>query len=133
MADIFKQLEDVIEIQSGELLDSFEDWNDFQPFILCRWLSFYNSEYAKLLNSTTNRLYSGIDSKENWYKLLLTILPKSKYRFIRYVKKVKKQKRDDQNIISYLARNMELSEREVTQLIDQLPDDFDFDQFEHIK
>ena len=134
MSNIFSQLKDIIQDKSGTLLDTYDNWNDFQPWIVHRWLSFNGSDLTLWLNNTTNQLYSGVDSKDMWYKLLSSIVPKSEYKFIRYIKKVKKQPSEfNDAVISAIASNMDISRREVVEMIDMMGDRFDWSQFEHIK
>jgi hypothetical protein len=56
--------------------------------------------------------------KMHHYKLLLKLFPKSKQSpFIKYVKKVKEEKTKEDDKISLLASNMEMSEREIKLLL----------------
>ena len=115
---IFSQLKDVIETKSGTLLDDYDTFQDFTPYLICRWLSMYNSQYALLLNDTTNQLYAGIVTKDQWYALLISIIPKGKYRYIKYIKKAKKEKDKDANVIQNLAELLQTSEREVKMFLE---------------
>lgn len=118
MSTIFNQLKDVIETKSGNLLDDFDTFQDFQPYLICRWISMHNPQFAVLLNETTNQLYPGITTKEQWYQLLISIIPKDKYRYIRYIKKVKKEKNKDEDIINSLANILQTSSREVKMFLE---------------
>ena len=118
MSTIFNQLKDVIETKSGNLLDDFDTFQDFQPYLICRWISMHNPQFAVLLNETTNQLYPGITTKEQWYQLLISIIPKDKYRYIRYIKKVKKEKDKDEDIINSLANILQTSSREVKMFLE---------------
>jgi hypothetical protein len=115
---IFSQLKDVIETKSGRLLDDFDTFQDFQPYLICRWISMHNPQFAILLNDTTNHLYKGLVSKEQWYQLLISIIPKDKYRYIKYIKKSKKEKNQDESIIQQLAVTLQTSQREVCQFLE---------------
>lgn len=114
---IFNQLKDVLEKKSGTLLDDTDMYSDFSPYLICRWLSMYDPNIAELLNNTTNQCYAGLNNKDQWYKLLLTIVPKSRYRYIKYIKKSKQEKNIDDDIISKLSDNLEISKREVEEIL----------------
>jgi len=124
--NIFDTLKDIVETKQGNALDSFDDIQEFQPYIVCRWLSMYGADYTELLNCTVNEVYPGIESKEMWYKLLMTIVPQSKYKFARYIKKPKKERKftdKEKSVIDLLSRNLEISKREIIQMIEQHPID----------
>jgi len=114
---IFSQLKDIIQTKSGKLLDDMQTYNDFQPYIVSRWLSMHSNVYTYVLNETTNRLYPAIQNKDMWYKLLTSIVPKDKYRYIKYIKKEKKEKHADEDTIAFLATNLRLSKREIKEYI----------------
>ena len=77
-----------------------------------------SSAHVIALNDTTNQLYSALETKEQWYKLLMSILPKDKYRYATYIKKTKVEKdKDEKVIVDTLAANLEMSRREVTELL----------------
>ena len=119
---IFDTLKDLIEVKSGEALNDFDSYQEFQPYVTCRWLSMYGEEYSQIINHTVNELYPGIESKEMWYKLLTTIIPASKYRFVKYIKKPKKEKKQlesEKLVVDVLSRNLEMSRREIIQMLEQ--------------
>lgn len=124
--NIFDLLKDIIEVKSGEALDNFDTLQEFQPYIVCRWLSMYSSDHAEMINCTVNEVYPGIETKEMWYQLLTTIVPQNKYRYANYIKKSKKEKKftdKEVSIINLLSRNLEMSRREVAQMLEQHPID----------
>ncbi len=117
---LFSILKDIIYRKQGNLL-SIETENEFQPWLIQRWLSMYSKDFVKILNNTTNKLYSVIDFKSDWYKLFLIVLPKTYFKKINYIKKNKKDKveNSDDQIISFLSQNYELSKREIRDYIRQ--------------
>lgn len=124
--NIFDVLKDIIETKNGDMLDNFDNLQEFQPYIVCRWLSMYGEDYAQLLDSTVNEVYPGIESKEMWYKLLMAVVPQGKYRFTQYIKKPKQQKKftdKEKSIINILSNNLELSKREIIEMLEQHPID----------
>jgi hypothetical protein len=110
--NIFSQLKDVIQTKSGKLLEDFDTYQDFQPYLLCRWISMHNPHFAVLLNDTLNMCYPGITTKDQWYQLLVSIIPKDRYKYIKYIKKNKKEKNQNDNIIESLSSILQISKRE---------------------
>lgn len=124
--NIFDTLKDIIETKTGTALDDFDSLQEFQPYIVCRWLSMYGEDYASMLDCTVNELYPGIESKEMWYKLLMTLIPQSKYRFTQYIKKPKPEHKftdKEKSIITLLSNNLEISKREIMDMLEQCPID----------
>lgn len=119
MLNIFDILNDIIVTKKGNLLDNVEDEDQFIPYIVCRWLSMYSSEYAQIINETTNKHYNIFDTKKEWYEYLIRVLPKGSPGRIFYIKK---EKRKDINnfdeIVKFLAKRFEISRREVEQYLD---------------
>lgn len=61
-----------------------------------------------------NRYHSLFEDKRLMYKLYLSIVPRVSQRFIRYIKKPKKDPVDEQeDDIPTIARGLELSKREI--------------------
>jgi len=126
---LFDFIRDIVFCKKGDLLDNFENENEFQPYMLQRWLSMYSPDFAKIINLTTNRLYSIYQTKSHWYKDFLIILPKTYNKKIKYIKKNKeKQDPEIKNVISFLAKTNQISEREIEMYISE----FNID-IEHLK
>ena len=107
---IFDYIKDITTYKKGNLpLDGYI------PFLINRWLSFVTPQICGAINESVNSL--GNIDKELHYKLLLRLYPKSKVPFIKYIKKVKEEKSEEDNKISLLASNMELSQREIEQYL----------------
>ena len=81
-----------------------------------RWVSMYSPNIAEIINHTTNRLFPIFETKKDNYKFLLAVLPKCNFRRIRYIKKVKRDKEDDA-AVQMIAKNLELSKREINYYI----------------
>jgi hypothetical protein len=79
-------------------------------------LAFISPQICGAINESTNTL--GNIDKEQHYKLLLRLYPKSKVPFIKYIKKVKEEKTEEDDKLTLLASNMEMSEREVKVLLE---------------
>lgn len=116
MANIFTFLQDIIVKKSGDLLNDIDNEAQLSPYMLQRWISFYDVGLNKMLNHTINRLYPAFETKEMWYRMFLTLIPKSRFRKINYIKKTKEkseEKKEDKKVVEFIAKNQQLSVREV--------------------
>ena len=95
--------------------NSFEnlDTENFNLYMMNRWISMYSPELATMINFTTNRFGQVLDTQESQYNLLLNIFPKIKYKKLNYLKKKKEPKKQSNDNISLIAKNKELSQREI--------------------
>jgi hypothetical protein len=89
-------------------ISSFEFKN---YYVLNRWLSMSDQSMAKIVNATTNRWILK-NNTINILKFYRYFLPKTSKR-IKYIKKTSKLKNEDQKDFVTLARNFELSTREI--------------------
>jgi hypothetical protein len=108
---IFDYIKDITTYKKGNL-----PLEGYIPYLINRWLGFVSPQICGAINESVNSL--GNIEKEHHYKLLLKLYPKSKVPFIQYVKKVKEEKTEEDDKVSFLASNMEMSEREVKQLLE---------------
>jgi hypothetical protein len=108
---IFDYIKDITTYKKGNL-----PLEGYIPYLINRWLGFVNPQICGAINESVNTL--GNIDKEQHYKLLLKLYPKSKIPFIQYIKKVKEEKPEENDKISLLAFNMEMSEREVKLLLE---------------
>jgi len=119
---LFDFLKDIIYRKKGDLLDNPENHQEFQPYLMQRWLSMHSPNLAKIINATTNRLYTTFETKQDWYRGLLTTIPKTYFKKINYIKKNKKEKENQKEfneIISFIAKNKQISKREVEMYVDE--------------
>lgn len=107
---IFDYIKDITTYKKGNL-----PLSEYIPFLINRWLSFISPQACKSINESVNVL--GNIDKSYHYKLLLKLYPKSKVPFISYVKKIKEEKKENDKM-SLLAFNMEMSHREIKQLLE---------------
>lgn len=113
---LFEYIKDITTYKKGNL-----PLDDYIPFLINRWLSFIDPQISSAINESTNTL--GNISKEQHYKLLLKLYPKSKVPYIKYVKKIKEEKTKEDERVNMLASNVEMSKREtklLLELIEQL-------------
>jgi len=119
--NIFDQLKDIITDKKNKLSEDCDIEKEFVPYMIQRWLSFYSPQFAQIVNQSSNVLWKAIDEKQMWYKLFTGIIPKSKNKSIRYIKKNKEEKSNvtiDKDMVKYLAERFELSEKEVKSYLD---------------
>ena len=92
----------------------------FVPFLINRWLSFYSKDTPIFVNETLNKFAGVFDDKQATYRLYYNLIPRLKFKRISYIKKVKRQDVDEESEtkIALIARNKNISIREVRQYID---------------
>ncbi len=118
--NIFDHLHDIISDKTNKLSEDCELEKEFSPFMTQRWLSFYSNGFAQLLNNSSNLLWRSFDNKQIWYKFFLGIIPKNRFRNIKYIKKdntIKTKTKPNDEVVSYLAERCELSQREIKQYL----------------
>lgn len=117
---MFNIIQDVLYKKDGDQLQNVDSESDFVPYMIGRWCSMHSPEVATIINSTTNRLWSICQTKQEWYSFYLNVLPKVRFKRIEYIKKPKtdKEKAEDIAAIRFLAARLELSMREVKYFVD---------------
>lgn len=109
---IFDYLGDILVKKTGNL-----PTEEYVPFLINRWLSFSSSGACQAINESVNS-FGNLD-KNIHYKLLISAFPKQKFMpRIQYIKKVKTEKTEEDNKVELLSSNMELSRREIKQLLE---------------
>jgi hypothetical protein len=109
---IFDYLGDILVKKKGDL-----PIEEYIPFMINRWLSFSSSSACQAINESVNS-FGNLD-KNIHYKLLISAFPKQKYMpKIQYIKKIKEEKTEEDNKVELLSGNMELSRREIKQMLD---------------
>jgi len=117
---IFEFISNIAFSKNKNCLNTVEEESEFQPYLVNRWLSMYSPDLAKIAN-VINKYLGIFDSKKDLYTLFCSTYPKVPYKKIMYFKKNKEQK-DTQNdeIISLISRNKELSKREIQEYVNML-------------
>lgn len=117
---IFNQLNDLLFVKSKDHLTNIDQETDYNPYMVNRWVSMYSPDLAHVINNTVNWLYPIFETKSDHYNFLHAVLPRSSRKRINYIKKRKPDKGPDEpeHSVEMLARNLELSQREVQQMID---------------
>tara|TARA_B100001123_G_scaffold450743_1_gene623374 strand:- start:1103 stop:1504 length:402 start_codon:yes stop_codon:yes gene_type:complete len=119
MNTIFDYINDILYHKKGTLIDNIEHESSYNPYMINRWLSMYSPQVATVVNFTSNRLYSIFETKAEAYNFMVNVMPHSSPRRIKYIKKNKTDKKEEEEIIGTLASNLELSKREINYYIEQ--------------
>jgi hypothetical protein len=94
-----------------------EGLQQFTPYMVNRWISFYDNSKTIFINETFNKFASLFEDKNEMYKLYVNLIPQSKFKKINYIKK-KKETQDENPSVAVIAKNNMLSKREILQYID---------------
>ena len=94
-----------------------EGLQQFTPYMVNRWISFYDNSKTIFINETFNKFASLFEDKNEMYKLYFNLIPQSKFKKINYIKK-KKETQDEDPSITVIAKSNMLSKREIQQYID---------------
>ena len=117
---MFKHLNDILFDKQGDRLSNVDSEEDYSMFMINRWISMYSSDTCSVINSTVNWLHPIFETKQQHYRFLSKILPTYRKKFIQYIKKNKyEEDTAEDELINLLARNLELSKKEVKYLIEQ--------------
>lgn len=100
------------------ILDT-ESQSHFVPFLLNRWLSFYDRDRCMLVNETINKYTGLFEDKHELFKLYYKLLPVLKFKKIEYIKKKKESTNEEEKYnISLIAKNKNISKREILMYLD---------------
>jgi hypothetical protein len=91
-----------------------EDFSEYVPYMINRWVSFVNPSLALLINNSFNKGDYHFLKKEHYCGVSSCIPQIKKMGRISYVKKIKQEPDID---LKTLARNLEMSQRELKTLI----------------
>lgn len=94
-----------------------EGEQSFVPYLFNRWLSFYSKETPGFVNETLNKYSNLFEDKQQQYRLYYNLIPRLKFKRIKYIKKIKKQKEEEVNY-ELMARSNCISVRELKQYVD---------------
>lgn len=117
---IFDCLRDVLFAKKQKYITVNDEQLNLQPYMLQRWCSMYGSSICHILNETTNKWLTATTNKQQFYKLLLTILPQQKYKKVAYLKKNTNSNKDQNHDIKDISISAELSQREVKEALNLL-------------
>ena len=72
-----------------------DDESQFNSFMFNRWSSFYSKDIANYINETSNRYCTLYQTKQEQYDFLYNVIPQLKFKKIEYIKKVKKDDKEE--------------------------------------
>ena len=103
---MFKIIDDILNDKRGDSIDRNDFNQEFNLYMIQRWLSIHSDLNVEILNSTVNILYKTLDDGEH-YKMMMKILPPTKNRgkYIKASPKDFKKKRDEVYIAEYLEES----------------------------
>lgn len=93
-----------------------ESLNTFQPFLLNRWMSFYNKTQATFINETLNKYAGVFQDKTDTYRFYYNLIPRQKFSRIQYIKKQKNTETNNTPVLQ--ARGVNISQREINLYIE---------------
>lgn len=93
-----------------------ESLNTFQPFLLNRWMSFYNKTQATFINETLNKYAGVFQDKTDAYRFYYNLIPRQKFGRIQYIKKQKNTETNNTPVLQ--ARGVNISQREINLYIE---------------
>lgn len=118
---IFTYLSNILYKKNVPVFKNMDTEDSYNHYMMCRWLSMHSPRVATLINDTANWLYPVFDTKQDSYKLLHSIIPFQQFKKIHYIKKKKKDRQESHdNITATIAKNMEISKREVNSYVKTL-------------
>ena len=117
---IFDQLNDLVFTKQRKSMTNIDHENDYSSYMINRWISMYSPDMANIINNTANWMYTIFETKTDHYNFLHAIIPRSARKRINYIKKKKpdKEEEEEDHNIELLARNLEISQREVRIMLD---------------
>ena len=89
-----------IDISSAQL---------YSPYIINRYVSFCDKQFIFLVNNSVNKYGSVFSTNVEHYNFLHCLIPKTRRKFIKYIKKTKR----DKTLYELVRRRYELSQREL--------------------
>lgn len=117
--NIFNFLSSILFTKKRFNVQDIGTMSEYQPYIVNRWCSMLNKSTCHIVNTTVNSIHQLFDDKRVHYNFLFKLMPRFKFQRINYIKKTK-QSSDDDNVISKLAKSLELSKREIKYYKEQL-------------
>jgi hypothetical protein len=113
---IFDFISSVLFTKKKTCLNTVDEEGEFSPYMLNRWCSMYSQQVATFSN-VLNKYLGIFENKKDLYNLFVAVMPNVSSKRISYIKKVKEEKKDENDDIEMLATNLELSKREINQYI----------------
>jgi len=117
---IFDAIRDILFTKIQTCFKTVDEESEFVPYLVNRWLSMYSPNVA-ITSNIINKYLGIFESKKELYALFMAVFPKVPNKKINYFKKNKenKENKSDEHI-TLLAKNYELSEREICEYVSKL-------------
>jgi hypothetical protein len=93
-----------------------DDESQFNAYMINRWMSMYSIDMVDIINSTSNRYAHVFGTKQDQYNWFYNLFPRVRFKKISYIKKKKEETKSNnkaEDLTSLIAKNHEISEREV--------------------
>jgi hypothetical protein len=102
---------------------NLDDESQFSLYMINRWMSMYSMEMLEIINDTSNQYSSIFTTKQEAYDWLYYLFPRLKFKKIAYIKKNKidKDEKKVEDLMPLIAKNQEISLREVRLYADLFP------------
>jgi hypothetical protein len=113
---IFDFLNSLLFSKKKDSITSIDQESNFSPYMINRWASMYSPELALTANKL-NKYLSVFEDKRTLFSLFLNIFPKVQFKKINYIKKKKAVEQETDEKIPLIAKNLEISQREVNHYI----------------
>lgn len=106
---MFEYLKDILFLKQNKWVNCTDEQSDFNPFILQRWTSMCSSNVVHIINETTNKWFKYLYNKNIIYKILLTVIPQTKFKKVDYIKKENKSILIENNKIPVFLSSREIN------------------------
>ena len=118
---MFDHLNKILFKTKSLINENLNEDSEFQPYLVHRWCSMYSVEIARLLNQTSNLHWPSLQNNIEWFMYLDSIIPKTRFKRINYIKKRKETvtNKDQKQTLLKVADKLEISSRELNQYIEQ--------------
>lgn len=119
---LFDFLKDITQTKKGDLLNLPENYLQFNPYLLQRFLSMQSPITCEIVNQVTNKKISLLDKKQI-YQLFLMVVPKQWKTTFNYLKKPKDEfiLSDRENLgVEIVAKRYKISKKDVIEYMKEL-------------
>jgi len=120
MKTIFNLMDDIF-FKKPEYVIQTDD--QFDPYMVQRWISMHNPTYAHFINEIFNKRHEAFEDSQMLYDFLKLMFPKKHMGFPKYIKKeTKSEPSKNVSVIEDLATSMQISKREVKMFLELFPE-----------
>lgn len=111
MSEIFNIIGNLAFTKKKPFLLTCEEIKEFSPYMINRWLSMIDENYAPLINEYQK--YINCMDVETYNTFLFLVLPKIKRKHFTYIKNGKVTKVENGEIREKICENLEISRKEL--------------------